>query len=228
MKSWTVNDVMTEAVVSVDQAASYRSMVDMLVEHRFSAVPVVDDFRRVLGVVSESDLLRKIEFAGNEEPRLFDGRRRRAAKGKAHARTAGGLMSAPAITALSGTSIAAAARKMDAEKVKRLPVTDELGRLIGVVTRGDLLKVHLRPDDDIGAELESLLHGAFDGRASGITAAVTEGVATLTGEVEWLSTARGVAHMARRVPGVVDVVDRISFNIDDTADLGTGVGFGSA
>jgi len=153
MKNWTVDDVMTTAVVSVDQAASYRSVVDLLVGRRVSAVPVVDSFQRVSGVVSETDLLRKIEYAGDEAPRLFDGRRRRGERGKALARTAADLMSAPAVTVLRGTSIARAARQMDAQKVKRLPVVDDLGRLIGIVTRGDLLKAHLRPDDDIRADL---------------------------------------------------------------------------
>jgi CBS domain-containing protein len=119
------------------------------VGHRFSAVPVVDEFWHVSGVVSETDLLRKIEYAGAEEPRLFDGRRRRGERSKALAGTAAELMSRPPVVAVAGTPIAAAARLMDAEGVKRLPVVDDLGRLIGVVTRGDLLKVHLRPDDDI-------------------------------------------------------------------------------
>src|SRR5690242_2816340 len=86
MMNWTVDDVMTTAVVSVDRAASYRDVVDLLVEHHFSAVPVIDTAGRVVGVVSEADLLRKIEYAGAEEPRLFDSRRR-GERRKALART---------------------------------------------------------------------------------------------------------------------------------------------
>src|SRR5690348_1626581 len=121
MKNWTVDDVMTQAVVSVEETATYRSVVDEVIGGRFSAVPVVDSLGRVSGVVSEADLLRKIEYAGDEAPRLFEGRRRRGDRGKALARTAADLMSAPAVTALTGTSIAAAARRMDREHVKRLP-----------------------------------------------------------------------------------------------------------
>src|SRR3954466_12270571 len=117
MKTWKVDDVMTEAVVSVQQSASYRSLVDLLVGRRFSAVPVVDDFHRVTGVVSEADLLRKIEYTGGEEPRLFEGRRRRDQGAKARAGTAAELMSSPPVVALVGTSLAAAARLMDAEQV---------------------------------------------------------------------------------------------------------------
>src|ERR1700753_192565 len=155
MKNWTVDDVMTKAVVSVDRAATYRDLVDLVIERRFSAVPVVDSVTHVIGVVSEADLLRKIEYAGAEEPRLFEGRRRRGERRKAQGRTAADLMSAPAVVALSGMSIAAAARRMDREDVKRLPVTDDLGRLIGIVSRGDLLKTHLRPDDEILADIRS-------------------------------------------------------------------------
>ncbi|MDY7090020.1 MAG: CBS domain-containing protein, partial [Actinomycetota bacterium] len=124
MKTWGVDDVMTKAVLSVDAAATYRDVVDLLIDNRLSAVPVIDGFARVVGVVSEADLLRKIEYAGDEEPRLFDGRERRGDRHKALARTVSELMTAPAVTALSGTSIAAAARLMDREKVKRLPVVD--------------------------------------------------------------------------------------------------------
>src|SRR5690349_24462252 len=97
MKNWTVDDVMTTKVVSVDQGASYRSVVDTLIENRVSAVPVVDPFLRVIGVVSEADLLRKIEYAGDESPRMFESRRRRGERGKALARTAANLMSAPSV-----------------------------------------------------------------------------------------------------------------------------------
>ena len=136
MRTWQVDDVMTTAVVTVEPHAPYRTVVDVLIAHRFSAVPVVDDFQRVTGVVSEADLLRKIEYAGHEEPRMFDSRRRRGERTKATARTAANLMSSPPVVALSGTPIAAAARLMDGEGVKRLPVVDDLGRLIGIVSRG--------------------------------------------------------------------------------------------
>src|SRR5690348_11584449 len=193
MKNWTVDDVMTRKVVSVDQGASYRSVVDTLIENRVSAVPVVDPFLRVTGVVSEADLLRKIEYAGEETPRMFESRRRRGERGKALARTAAKLMSAPSVTVLSGTTIAAAARRMDTEGVKRLPVVDELGRLVGIVTRSDLLKVHLRPDEDIAADIT----GVLGDRAQAVTVAVEDGTVTLTGEVELWSTAYQVSRLAR-------------------------------
>jgi CBS-domain-containing membrane protein len=219
-----VDDVMTKAVVSVQEIATYRSVVDLLVDRRFSAVPVVDAFRRVSGVVSEADLVRKIEYAGDEEPRLFESRRRRGDRGKALARTAADLMSAPAVTVLTGRSIVATARLMDSEKVKRLPVVDDLGRLVGIVTRSDLLKVHLRPDDDIRADVEA---GALASLAD-VKAQVSDGVVTLDGQVAQASTAEEAGRLARLVPGVVDVVNQIRFDYDDRAILATGLAYGVA
>lgn len=229
MKTWNVDDVMTTAVVSVDPAASYRKLVDLLVENRFSAVPVVDAFQRVTGLVSEADLLRKIEYAVDEEPRFFEGRRRRGERAKAHARTAGDLMSAPAVTVLSGTSLAAAARLMADEGVKRLPVVDDLGRLIGIVSRGDLLKVHLRPDDAILADIETgVLRTYLADESATVTVAVVGGVVTLAGQVERWSDADLVVRMARAVNGVVDVDNQLTFTYDDRDLLGTGIAFGAA
>jgi CBS domain-containing protein len=229
MKSWTVDDVMTTKVVTVDEGASYRSVVDTLIENRVSAVPVVDAFLRVTGVVSEADLLRKIEYAGDEEPRMFEGRRRRGERSKALARTTANLMSAPAVTALTGASIPAAARRMDVEGVKRLPVVDELGRLIGIVTRGDLLKVHLRPDEDIHADIEAgVLHAILAGRADEVTVTVEDGAVTLAGEVELQSTAYEAARLSRQVPGVVEVIDRVSFAVDDRFTYAPGTAYGAA
>jgi len=229
MKDWTVDDVMTTKVVSVDQGASYRSVVDILIQHRVSAVPVVDPFLRVAGVVSEADLLRKIEYAGDEAPRTFESRRRRGERGKALARTAANLMSAPAVTALTGTSLAAAARRMDAEGVKRLPVVDELGRLAGIVTRSDLLKVHLRPDADIRADVEAgVLHETLAGRADEVTVTVEDGAVTLAGKAELWSTSYEASRLTKQVPGVVEVTGKVSFAVDDRLSYAPGTAFGAA
>ena len=228
MKNWTVDDVMTTKVVTVDLGASYRAVVDTLMANRVSAVPVVDPFLRVTGVVSEADLLRKIEYAGDEEPRMFEGRRRRGERGKALARSASDLMSAPAVTVLTGTPIAAAARRMDAEGVKRLPVVDELGRLVGIVTRSDLLKVHLRPDEDIRADIEAaVLHGPLSGRAAEVTVTVEDGAVTLAGKVELWSTAYEVARLSRQVAGVAEVTDEVGFESDDRFSYSPGTAYGA-
>jgi len=230
MKTWRVEDVMTKAVVTVSRTASYRELVDLLVEHRFSAVPVVDEFQRVTGVVSEADLLRKIEYAGADQPRLFEGRRRRGERIKASARTAADLMSSPPVLALVGTPLAAAARLMDSENVKRLPVVDDLGRLVGIVTRGDLLKVHLRPDDEILADVESAVLRTFrTDETQAVRAEVAGGVVVITGRVDRWSTADLADRLTRQIPGVVDVVvDKLQYDYDDRDILGSGTAFGAA
>jgi CBS domain-containing protein len=229
MRKWTVDDVMTKAVVTVSPNAPYRAVVDLLVSHRFSAVPVVDDFHRVTGLVSEADLLRKIEYAGDEEPRMFEGRRRRGERIKATARTAGSLMSSPPVVALSATSIAAAARLMDSQSVKRLPVVDDLGRLVGIVSRGDLLKVHLRPDDEIRADVETgVLRDFIADESKTVQVEVTDGVVTLTGKVDRWSTTAITDRLTRQVAGVVEVVDKLTFEFDDRNVLGAGMAFGIA
>jgi CBS-domain-containing membrane protein len=228
MKNWTVDDVMTTAVVTVGPTAPYRALVDVLVGHRFSAVPVVDEFLRVTGVVSEADLLRKIEYAGDEEPRMFDGRRRRGERTKATASTAESLMTSPPVVALSGTSIAAAARLMDSEGVKRLPVVDDLGRLIGIVSRADLLKVHLRPDDEIRKDAEDGVLRNVTVESEPIRIDVVDGVVTMTGTVDRWSTKDIAVRLVRQIAGVAEVVDEIEYEYDDRNVLGTGVAFGVA
>jgi CBS domain-containing protein len=216
MRVWTVDDVMTTAVVTVGQSASYREVVDLLIGRRISAVPVVDEDLRVAGLVSEADLLRKIEYAGDERPRLFEGRRRRTERAKATVGTAADLMSAPPVVALSGMSIAAAARLMNAEHVKRLPVIDDLGRLVGVVARSDLLKAHLRPDDEIRDDVLSGMLAAYFGHGvDDVDVQVSGGVVSLTGRVDQASTADAADHVTRQVPGVVSVVNAITWVWDD-------------
>jgi CBS domain-containing protein len=215
MKTWTVDDVMTQAVVSVRETASYRDLVDLLIARHFSAVPVVDEEHRVSGVVSETDLLRKIQYAGDDQPRLFERRRRRAGRAKASAGTAADLMSTPPVVVAAGTPIAAAARTLDDHRVKRLPVVDGSGRLIGVVTRGDLLKVHLRPDDDIRRDVLSVI-------LEPVGAEVHNGTVTLTGQVDRWSAADRAEHLARQVPGVAVVLNALTYDFDDSGLTGPG------
>ncbi|GAB7036564.1 MULTISPECIES: CBS domain-containing protein [Catenuloplanes] len=221
MRNWQVGDVMTKDVATVTADTPYRSIVDVLMRRRVSAVPVVDELGRVVGVVSETDLLHKIEFAGTDQaPRLFESRRNRRARVKADAVVAADLMSTPASTALATTSITAAARRMDAGRVKRLPVVDELGRIIGIVTRSDLLKTHLRPDEAIRVDIESgILHRVLLLEPGTITVTVTAGTVTLAGTVDRRSSAELAVRLTRQVPGVVEVADAVTFEFDDTAIL---------
>jgi len=225
MKLWTVADVMTTDVATVNEETPYRQIVDILTTRHVSAVPVIDDFDRVLGVVSEADLLHKIETEGHPETRrVFEGRRRRAARTKATGVVARDLMTVPGVTTMPHTLIPAAARRMDAEHVKRLVVINDLGRLVGIVTRSDLLKVHLRPDADIRRDVvEGVLHRVLAIRDGIVRVEVHEGVVKLVGELDRHSAAITAARLAQAVAGVVAVEDRLTFLFDDTAITITGV-----
>jgi CBS domain-containing protein len=217
MRTWHVDDVMTTDVVTVREDTPYREIVDTLTGRRVSAVPVVDEFRYVVGVVSEADLLHKIELAGAApERRIFAGRRRREAKAKAEGLLARDLMSAPAVTVLPRTTLTGAAKVMDEERVKRLPVTDDLGRLCGIVSRADLLRVYLRPDADIERDVvEEVLGHSLWVEPGMVDVIVADGVVTLTGRTERFSTAQLAVKLTGNVPGVVEVVDRLGYDFDD-------------
>jgi CBS domain-containing protein len=229
MRTWQVGDVMTTDVATVEESTPYRQIVDVMTARHVSAVPVVDDFRRVLGVISEADLLHKVELIGQpHERRLIEGRRRHAARVKADAKVAQDLMTAPAVSTMESTTLVEAARIMDRERVKRLPVTDDLGRLVGIVSRGDLLKVHLRPDDDIRNDVVTeVLHRILGIGDDAVAVTVVGGVVTLTGRLDRRSSAEIAAHLAAQVSGVVNVVDSIEFDFDDVNPVIYGRGLGT-
>ena len=217
MKQWTVQDVMTRDVVTVGTDTPYQEIINVLSKRGISAVPVVDDSRRVLGVVSEADLLCKVEFAGGDaEPRLFEWGTGNTKRAKAHAGTAAELMTEPAVTVQPGSSLTAAAKLLDSEHVKRLPVIDELGRLVGIVARSDLLSVYLRPDHEIReAIVEDMLWHMLRIDPFEVEVDVLDGVVTLTGSVDRKSSAQIAARVVATLPGVVRVVDKLTFRYDD-------------
>jgi CBS domain-containing protein len=208
---------MTTQVVAVRRSTPFRQVVEVLRRHGISAVPVVDSRGRVLGVVSETDLLAKVEFAGDHgEPSLFEGRRHRVGRGKAGAMFAGRLMSAPAVTVVATASVVDAAKLLESTGVKRLPVVDGAGRLVGIVARGDLLSVFLRPDAQIRTEIVDELLGRLAHVEPGaVRVDVTGGEVTLTGDLESRSLVSLVGRMAEEVDGVVGVVNALGWRRDD-------------
>ncbi|MET9301857.1 MULTISPECIES: CBS domain-containing protein [Micromonospora] len=218
MRAWQVTDVMTRDVATVTEETPYREVVDVLVRQRISGVPVVDSFRRVLGVISEADLLHKVERSGHpDERRVFEGRRRRTAREKAGALVARDLMTAPAVTTHERASLAATARLMDHEAVKRLPVLDDLGRLAGIVTRGDLLRVHLRTDAEIREEVvHEVLRRVLSVRDGLVTVQVRGGEVTMDGRLDRRSAVELAGRLAAQVAGVVAVHNAIGYDVDDT------------
>ena len=218
MRTWQVTDVMTRDVATVTEETPYREVVDVLVRQRISGVPVVDSFRRVLGVISEADLLHKVERSGHpDERRVFEGRRRRTAREKAGALVARDLMTAPAVTTHERASLAATARLMDHEAVKRLPVLDDLGRLAGIVTRGDLLRVHLRTDAEIREDVvHEVLRRVLSVRDGLVTVQVRGGEVTMDGRLDRRSAVELAGRLAAQVAGEVTVHNTIGYDVDDT------------
>jgi CBS-domain-containing membrane protein len=217
-----VSDVMVTPVVSVQPATSFKQTVGLLQEHRVSALPVVDRDGRLLGIVSETDLALKEEHHPGEPVPFFEGGRHREQRAKARGTTAADFMSSPVATVALGASLNAAARLLHRRAVRHLPVVDHDGRLIGIITRRDLLKVFLRPNRDIHHEITAdVLRATFNLPADAVRVEVRDGVVTLTGLVPWRSSARALVGRLGGMDGVVDVVDRLSWTHDDTVRVAT-------
>ncbi|MFB6716887.1 CBS domain-containing protein [Streptomyces sp. NPDC056358] len=193
----TVDDVMTHAVISANRRTPLKDVVKAMRQWRISALPVVSDEGRVVGVISEADLLLKAQ--GGDESRAV---------------SAGQLMTVPAVTVTGNAGIAGAARLMARGHLKRLPVVDDDGSLVGVVSRGDLLKIYLRPDEDIAQELRELIMTRLIPAGSAtVYVHVSDGIVRLNGIIPDPSLSDVLVRIARTVPGVVDVTARFDTEV---------------
>ncbi|QWB27736.1 MULTISPECIES: CBS domain-containing protein [Streptomyces] len=200
-----VSDVMTHAVVAIGREALFKDIVEVMEQWKVSAVPVLEGDGRVIGVVSEADLLPKEEFR-DTDPDRYTQRRRLSDLAKAGALRADELMSSPAVTVHSDATLAQAARIMAQRRVKRLPVVDGQGVLEGVVSRADLLKVFLRADEELAEEIRrQVVACLFPAPVEPIGVDVRDGVVTLTGRIRDTSLVPVAARLVRSVEGVVDV-----------------------
>ncbi|MCX4768695.1 MULTISPECIES: CBS domain-containing protein [unclassified Streptomyces] len=190
---------MTRTAVAIGSRAPYKEIVELMAEWQVSALPVLAGEGRVVGVVSEADLLQKEAFR-RKEP----GYEPLGKASKAGAVLAEDLMSSPAVTVHADATIAEAAQIMARKRVKRLPVVNEIGLLEGVVSRGDLLKVFLRPDAELAAEIR---HSVLDQMPSParMDVVVEEGVVTLRGRLRDRAMVPLLARAVQAVEGVVDV-----------------------
>src|SRR5271166_663092 len=207
----TVRDVMTTRVVAVRKEASFKEMAAMLKSSRISAFPVIDGAGRVVGVVSEADLLVK-EAVQADGTSFVAALRHFKEDDKAAGITAGDLMTAPAVTIGPGAAVEEAARRMYDRRVKRLPVVNAAGHLLGIISRVDVLAVFSRPDDDIRDELtQQVLPGIVPAAGRGISVTVRDGIVTLAGQLRNDHEGRAALDAARHVQGVVAVRDRLSY-----------------
>jgi CBS-domain-containing membrane protein len=184
-----VRDVMAAPAITVAQAAPFNEVVDLMLRHAISALPVVDDTGDLVGMISEADLMTKPAHAG---------RRRRW-------HTAGGMMSVPVETVHLDDTVRDVARRMLANQRKHFPVVDSSQRLVGIVSRRDMLRMFDRPDAELAADVSDVLaeDQTLEGHAISVTA--TDGVVTIEGTVNWPDDVAYVRRLAWKVPCVVDV-----------------------
>ena len=201
---------MTTSVVAARKDTSFKEMAAMLRSRRISAFPVVDDAGRVIGVVSAGDLLVK-EAVNAEGMSLLAAIRHRREDDKAAGITAGDLMTQPAITIGPDAPVEEAARLMYDRRVKRLPVVNPAGRLLGIISRVDVLAVFSRPDTEIRQEiLRQVLPGIGPAAARALKVKVRDGIVTISGAPQAGELTRAIIDAVRHVQGVVAVRDRFS------------------
>ncbi|MEU6897159.1 CBS domain-containing protein [Streptomyces virginiae] len=191
MRHRSVAELMTRTAVTVRRTTAFKEIARLLKEFDITAMPVIDEIGHPVGVVSEADLLRR---------RLPGG-----------AATAEELMTSPAVTARPEWSVVRAARVMQRHRVKRLPVVDEEGRVVGILSRSDLIQLFLRRDHAIQEEiLEDVLTRTLRIAPSDVTVEVDDGVVRLSGTVPHPGLLPVVVRLCQSVDGVVDVDNRLT------------------
>jgi len=208
-----VSDVMTRNVVSVGPQDRLRQAATAMREHRIGGLPVVED-NRVVGMITESDFVNiAAETPDGEHHGFLDvlfGGPRETHPGS----LVGEAMTGDPVTVTDTMTVQEAARIMKKHRIKRVPVVDDGGRLVGIVSRADVMKVFARQDDAIAADVADLLHRyRFDHQ---VEARTVDGRVILTGEVEHRSGAEMIEAILFRILGVIEVDNRVTYVYDDT------------
>ncbi|MFF3517908.1 CBS domain-containing protein [Streptomyces sp. NPDC002573] len=212
MRHRTVEELMTRQVVRARRDMPFKEIVKLLAENDVTAVPVVDELDRPMGVVSEADLLRKCADQADPSGRTPIPHLEAWERAKAEGARAEELMSAPAVCARPEWSVVETARLMEVHNVKRLPVVDETDRLQGIVSRADLLRIFQRRDDAIRDEItEDVLRQTLNLAPEEVTVEVREGQVTLRGSVESKSLIPIIERLCRSVDGVISVSEHITY-----------------
>ncbi|MFE7598349.1 CBS domain-containing protein [Streptomyces sp. NPDC057494] len=219
MRHRRIDRLMTREVVSVRGDSPFKEVARTLSRHRVTAVPVVDGDDRVVGVVSEGDLLRKTAdqaAAPNGMPAVPD--LEAWERAKAEGTRAEELMSAPAVCARPDWTVAEAARLMEVQSVKRLVVVDDEDRLVGIVSRRDLLGIYLREDDDIRQEIvDDVLGATLRLEPTALAVEVHDGRVEISGRLPFRGMIPAIERMCAAVDGVVSVsCTRLAYDVDDT------------
>lgn len=212
----TVASVMSSPVVTVTPETTFKECVRILRRKRVSGLPVVDAAGRLVGIVSETDLLNKVERR-DPDAYVLESRRHRLDRARSLALDVASAMSTEVVSVAPDFPISLAAREMHTRGFKRLPVVDSEGRLVGIVSRGDLLTVFLRTDREVRADVVAVLadamkrHGGHELRAR-----VSQGVVELSGSFEEKSRCEATVRAVTAIEGVVGVRSRMTYEFDDT------------
>ena len=213
----SVRDVMTDRdhVVTVSPEASLKRVAELMVEHAISGLPVVDADHRVVGVVSEADIVTGEAAGVGGEAMAARARALADPSAVAIPRTAGEAMTAPAVTITPDQPMMAAAHRIVDRGVNRLPVVDEDGRLVGIVARADIVAAFARSDDAIAEDVSDVLEHSLGLGPDAVQVAVVDGEVVLSGAVGTATNAKLAAFFASRVPGVVTVRSEVQAPEDD-------------
>lgn len=213
-----VKDVMTPHVYRVQPSTGFRSIARIMRANRIGAVPVVDVSGGVVGIVSETDLLPKEEPQNALSHHFLESKDRRELRRKANGLVADDLMTTPAITVTPQTSIRDAVRILVEDSISHLPVVDADGKLVGILSRSDVLRVFGRADSSIEKEVSARVDEMtrlLD--ATRVEFHVSEGVVTLSGEIDRKSDADRLVAAVREIAGVIGVNDDLRAWWDDTS-----------
>jgi CBS domain-containing protein len=211
----TVGGVMTTPVITVAETATFHEMSALMTKHSISALPVVDLDGHVIGLVSEGDLLPKEALPPTRHlwPRHPD----RAERMKAEGIVARDVMSSPVVTATADETLAVAARRMLDHDVNRLPVLNEPGELVGIISRHDVLRAFERSDEDIRNDVvNGVLRRWMAVDPETVDVSVAGGVVALRGGLDRRSEATTVGHLVAALDGVVAVENELRWTLDDT------------
>lgn len=211
-----VKDVMSTHPISVTKDLSFKEMAARLRELKVSGSPVLDDNGKVIGVVSEADMLVKQALGGGYHGvrGMIAAAAHRTERRKAGGVTAGDLMTSPAVTVTAEDTVEHAAALMYTRGLNRLPVVDSAGRLAGIISRADVLAVFDRPDEEIRAEISQVIPRLSE--PSWYSVMVKDGIVTVEGTPETVSIGHQVLARIRHVQGVVAVRDRLVYPVPPT------------
>jgi CBS domain-containing protein len=206
-----VRDIMTTQIVAVDRITPFKQIAWQLVHHQISGVPVLSLGRHVAGVITEGDLIAARDKHAGQRRRWTGSPRYGTDRSRYDRLTAEQLMTAPAITIHPDTAVAGAARLMSDHHIKLLPVVDEDGKIVGVVSRRDMLTMFLVADPEIARQVREVLDELAPGEREAIQVDVQCGIVTLTGQPgEQRSQVAAAIDVTWDIDGVIDIIDHVA------------------